>query len=108
MTSILSEYDIAYVKWDHNRDLIDAGTYPTGVAAVHEQTLAAYRLMDEVKRRFPGLETEPCASGGGRVDIAVIQHPARGWVSVCVDPLERQHTNPRTTNPLPTAPPGTN
>ena len=32
MTAILAEYDIAYIKWDHNRDLVDAGTWPTGAA----------------------------------------------------------------------------
>ena len=26
--AILAEYDIGYIKWDHNRDLIDAGTQP--------------------------------------------------------------------------------
>ena len=46
---ILAEYDIAYIKWDHNRDLIDAGTQPTGRPGVREQTLAYYRLVDEIK-----------------------------------------------------------
>ncbi|BDI22297.1 alpha-galactosidase [Herbiconiux sp. L3-i23] len=90
MSAILTEYDIAYIKWDHNRDLIDAGTFPTGVAGVHEQTLAAYRLMDELKRRFPGLEIESCSSGGARADLAVIERTDRVWVSDCIDPLERQ------------------
>ena len=26
--ALLAEYDIGYIKWDHNRDLIDAGTQP--------------------------------------------------------------------------------
>lgn len=90
MTSILGDNDIAYVKWDHNRDLIDAGTWPTGKAGVHEQTLATYRLMAELKRRFPGLEIESCSSGGARVDLGVIEHTDRVWVSDCIDPLERQ------------------
>jgi alpha-galactosidase len=90
MTEILAAYDIAYIKWDHNRDLVDAGTFPTGVAGVHEQTLAAYRLMDELKQRFPGLEIESCSSGGARVDLGVIERTDRVWVSDCIDPLERQ------------------
>lgn len=90
MTDILAAHDIAYIKWDHNRDLIDAGTFPTGVAGVHEQTLATYRLMDELKRRFPGLEIESCSSGGARVDLGVIERTDRVWVSDCIDPLERQ------------------
>ncbi|MCM3778341.1 alpha-galactosidase [Microbacterium hydrocarbonoxydans] len=90
MTAILEAHDIAYIKWDHNRDLIDAGTAPSGAAGVHEQTLAAYRLMDELKRRFPDLEIESCSSGGARVDLGVIERTDRVWVSDCIDPLERQ------------------
>lgn len=101
MSSILAEYDIAYIKWDHNRDLIDAGTAPTGVAGVHRQTLAAYRLMDELKRRFPGLEIESCSSGGGRVDLGVIERTDRVWVSDCIDPLDRQQMNRWTMQLLP-------
>src|SRR3546814_11667847 len=53
LTSILSEYDLAYVKWDHNRDLIDAGTYPTVVAAAQDQTPPASPPTGEVPPRFP-------------------------------------------------------
>lgn len=90
MTDILATHDIAYIKWDHNRDLIDAGTFPSGAAGVREQTLATYRLMDELKRRFPALEIESCSSGGARVDLGVIERTDRVWVSDCIDPLERQ------------------
>jgi len=101
MTSILAEYDIAYIKWDHNRDLIDAGTWPTGIAGVHEQTLATYRLMDELKLRFPGLEIESCSSGGARVDLGVLERTDRVWVSDCIDPLDRQQMNRWTMQLLP-------
>lgn len=90
MTAVLAAHDISYIKWDHNRDLIDAGTAPTGKSGVHAQTLAAYRLMDELRQRFPGLEIESCSSGGGRVDLGVIERTDRVWVSDCIDPLERQ------------------
>ncbi len=101
MTAILGEYDIAYIKWDHNRDLIDAGTWPTGVAGVHEQTLATYALMDELKVRFPGLEIESCSSGGARVDLGVLERTDRIWVSDCIDPLDRQQMNRWTMQLLP-------
>lgn len=90
MVDILEHNDIAYIKWDHNRDLVDAGTAPSGAPGVHEQTLAAYRLMDELKERFPRLEIESCSSGGARVDLGVIERTDRVWVSDCIDPLERQ------------------
>ncbi|MDH6287917.1 alpha-galactosidase [Rhodococcus opacus] len=101
MSAILGEYDIAYIKWDHNRDLIDAGTAPHGRAGVHDQTLATYRLMDELKRRFPGLEIESCSSGGARVDLGILERTDRVWVSDCIDPLERQQMNRWTMQLLP-------
>jgi alpha-galactosidase len=101
MTALLEEYDIAYIKWDHNRDLIDAGTLPAGEAGVHAQTRATYRLMAQLKQRFPGLEIESCSSGGARVDLGVMEHADRVWVSDCIDPLERQQMNRWTMQLLP-------
>jgi alpha-galactosidase len=91
--NILAEYKISYIKWDHNRDLIDAGTQPDGRPGVHEQTLAFYRLVDEIKAAHPGLEIESCSSGGARVDLGVLERTDRIWVSDCIDPLERQQMN---------------
>ncbi|MFJ4075007.1 alpha-galactosidase [Curtobacterium sp. NPDC089991] len=100
MTAIIGEYGIEYVKWDHNRDLVEAG-FPGGGAAVHEQTLATYRLMATLKERFPTLEIESCASGGARVDLGVIEHTDRVWVSDDIDPLERQQMHRWTQQLLP-------
>jgi len=88
---ILAEYDIGYLKWDHNRDLIAAGSPVAGGAPIaHAQTLACYRLMDELVARTPGLEIESCASGGGRIDLGMVEHVQRFWPSDCIDPVERQ------------------
>lgn len=88
--ALLTEYDIAFIKWDHNRDLVDAGHSPRGEAAVHRQTLALYQLIDELIARHPGLEIESCSSGGGRVDLGILQRAHRIWASDCIDALERQ------------------
>ncbi len=90
LDALLNEYRIDYLKWDHNRDLLEAGRWPTGQAAVHNQTLATYAIMDELRRRHPGLEIESCASGGGRVDLGILEHTDRVWASDCIDALERQ------------------
>jgi alpha-galactosidase len=86
--AILSEYDIAYIKWDHNRTLADAAHF--GKATMRNQNIAIYRLFDELKRRHPGLEIESCASGGGRIDLGMVEHADRFWTSDDNDPLERQ------------------
>jgi alpha-galactosidase len=98
---ILTEYKISYIKWDHNRDLIDAGSAPDGRPGVHEQTLAFYRLVDEIKAAHPGLEIETCSSGGARVDLGVLERTDRIWVSDCIDPLERQQMNRWTSQLVP-------
>ena len=91
LLAILDEYDIAYLKWDHNRDLVEAGSpVDEGRPAVHRQTTAVYRLLDTIRERHPGLEIESCSSGGGRVDLGVLERTDRVWVSDCIDPLERQ------------------
>ncbi len=86
--AVLSEYNIAYIKWDHNRVLVDAGHL--GQAAVHNQTAAIYRLFAELKKRHPKLEIESCASGGARIDLGVIDFVDRFWTSDNNDALERQ------------------
>lgn len=87
--ALVREYPIAYLKWDHNRDLVDAGSGPGGQARVHAQTLALYRLLDELKAEHPGLEIESCASGGARVDLGILDRTDRIWTSDCLDPVER-------------------
>ncbi len=99
--ALLAEYDISYIKWDHNRDLVDAGTSPGGRPGVHEQTLAFYALVDEIKAAHPGLEIESCSSGGSRVDLGVLERTDRVWVSDCIDPLDRQQMHRWTTQLIP-------
>jgi alpha-galactosidase len=88
---LLDEYPtIRYLKWDHNRVVIEAGHSPSGRPGVHNHTAAVYRLMDEIKTRFPGIEIESCAGGGGRIDLGIIERTDRVWASDCIDALERQ------------------
>jgi alpha-galactosidase len=90
LVALLDEYEIAYFKWDHNRDLVDAGSPAAGGRpAVHEQTLATYRLMRELKSHQPGLEIESCSSGGARADLGVMEICDRVWVSDDTDAQER-------------------
>ncbi|HRW18003.1 MAG TPA: alpha-galactosidase [Dermatophilaceae bacterium] len=86
---LLADHEIGYLKWDHNRDLVDPG-HDGGRPGVRAQTLALYRLLDELRARHPGVEIETCASGGGRVDLGILARTDRVWASDTIDPLERQ------------------
>ncbi|MEY3347890.1 MAG: hypothetical protein RL159_576 [Actinomycetota bacterium] len=88
ISKVISEANVRYIKWDHNRVLVDAGYL--GKAAIHKQTLSIYNLFKELKGRHPGLEIESCSSGGGRIDFGVVDYVDRFWVSDNNDALARQ------------------
>ncbi|SDD75132.1 alpha-galactosidase [Glycomyces harbinensis] len=89
ISTLVGRLGIAYIKWDHNRYLTDAGHSTDGRPGVHRQTERAYRMMRELREAHPGLEIESCASGGGRIDLGVLEHTDRVWPSDCNDPSER-------------------
>ena len=89
LDALLRDHDIAYVKWDMNRNHAQ-GSGADGAAGTHAQTLAVYRLLDGLRRRHPGVEIESCASGGGRIDLEILRRTERVWTSDCNDALERQ------------------
>jgi alpha-galactosidase len=89
---VLSSAPVDYVKWDHNRELLEAGSAVRGGAsAVREQTLAFYRMLDSLRDLHPGIDWESCASGGGRIDLGVLERTQRVWTSDMTDALARQH-----------------
>ena len=100
LDALLSDNDIGYLKWDHNRDLVDAADRD-GRPAVHAQTLAVYRLLDALRERHPGVEVESCSSGGARIDLGILARTDRVWGSDANDALERQSTQRWTSLLLP-------
>lgn len=88
LDDLLTRYNITYLKWDMNRELVQPGHH--GHAAVHGQTKALYRLIDKLLAEHPNVEIESCASGGGRVDMEILKRTHRFWASDCNDALERQ------------------
>lgn len=88
LASLVNDNDIAYLKWDMNRDLVHAVS--GGRAAAHRQAVGVYELMDRLRARFPLLEIEACSSGGARADFEMCRRTDRIWVSDCHDPVERQ------------------
>ena len=89
LDALLRDHDISFVKWDMNRDHI-AGSGADGAAGTHRQTLAVYRLFDDLIARHPGVEFESCSSGGARIDHEILRRAVRVWTSDCNDALERQ------------------
>ncbi|PMH46078.1 alpha-galactosidase [Vibrio sp. 10N.286.49.B3] len=84
----LSRYNISYIKWDMNREVVQPGH--RGQAAAHEQVNRYYDLVDKVRAHHPKVEIESCAAGGGRIDFEVLKRTHRFWASDNNDALERQ------------------
>ena len=85
IAALLDELPIAYLKWDHNRDLTAAGAFPR----YRQQVLAAYALMDRIRAAYPHVEIEACAGGGGRIDAGIAAHTHRFWTSDNIDAVSR-------------------
>ncbi|KAA8998906.1 alpha-galactosidase [Affinibrenneria salicis] len=85
---LLGQHDIDYVKWDFNRELVQPGHH--GRPAMVAQTEQLYRLFDALNQRFPQVEFESCASGGGRIDYEILKRCKRFWPSDSNDALDRQ------------------
>jgi alpha-galactosidase len=90
--ALLSEYDIAYLKWDHNRDLFPLAGKGTA------QTQALYALLDRFRGR---VEIEACSSGGGRIDAGILARTDRVWPSDNNDAIERLRILPAWSQFLP-------
>jgi len=86
--SVLAESHVDYVKWDHNRDLLEAGSgVRAGAPGVHAQTIAFYELFDELMRRHPTVAWESCATGGSRIDLEILSRVQSVWTTDMSDAL---------------------
>jgi alpha-galactosidase len=92
LDALLCENAIAYLKWDHNRDL-----FPSAAG----QAEGFYALLDCLRAAHPDVEIESCASGGGRIDFGVLSRTNRVWPSDNNDPIERLRIIPAWSQFLP-------
>lgn len=88
LDTLLDRYDITYLKWDMNREVVQPGHQ--GHPAQTRQTERVYALMALLRDRHPTVEIESCAAGGGRIDFEILRYAQRFWPSDNNDALERQ------------------
>lgn len=92
-TALLKDNDIDFIKWDQNNYLSEpgwAGASPDMQREVRIRHIAnVYRLVEELRKRFPKVLFESCASGGGRVDLGMLSRMDQTWLSDNTDPLDR-------------------
>lgn len=85
--ALLRPGDIAYLKWDMNRDVAPGAA--GGEPAYGRHVRALYALLDRLRAAHPAVEIESCASGGGRADWGILERAERFWPSDSQDAHDR-------------------
>ena len=80
ITTLVQELDIAYIKWDMNRDIQHPGG-ADGRPVMHAQTAAVSTLINRIRGACPELAIETCSSGGARADYNMVERTGRVWTS---------------------------
>ncbi len=93
LDKLLSENDIAFLKWDYNRHWSEPGW--SGVAPEDEKKVYVdfirnyYSILAELREKHAKVEIESCSSGGGRVDLGVMRYTDEVWPSDNTDAFDR-------------------
>ena len=93
LDKLLNENDIAFLKWDYNRNWSEPGwdqLPPAEQKQVYvEFTRNLYAILAELRQRHPKIEIESCSGGGGRVDLGILRYTDEVWPSDNTDPFDR-------------------
>jgi alpha-galactosidase len=93
LDKLLTENDIAFIKWDYNRNWAEPGW-----AAVPKEeqkdvyvdfTRNFYDILEQMRRKHPNTEFESCSGGGSRVDLGVMHLTDEVWPSDNTDAFDR-------------------
>ncbi len=93
LDKLLSEHNIAFVKWDFNRSITEPG-WPDAPEEQHREVyvrhvLALYNIVERLRAKHPDVVWEACASGGGRADMGAMARFDQCWTSDNTDPFDR-------------------
>lgn len=93
LDKLLTENDIAFLKWDYNRNWSEPGwdqMPPNEQKDVYVNfTRNLYGILAALRKRHPNLEIESCSGGGGRVDLGILRYADEVWPSDNTDPFDR-------------------
>ncbi len=93
LDELVSNNDIAFLKWDYNRNWSEPGW--DAVAVEDQKKISVeyvrnlYDILDRLRAKHPKLEIESCSGGGGRVDLGILQRTEEVWPSDNTDALDR-------------------
>ena len=89
---ILNENNIAFIKWDMNRNVSEPGWLnsfgdPKEIWVRYVQGL--YRVWGNLSQRHPDVIWQSCSGGGGRADLGILRLADQIWVSDNTEALAR-------------------
>jgi alpha-galactosidase len=93
LDKLLDENDIAFLKWDYNRNWSEPGwpaVTPDEQKKVYIKYIDnLYSILKELREKHPKVEIESCSGGGGRVDLGILRYTDEVWPSDNTDPFDR-------------------
>jgi len=93
LSKLLKENNISFVKWDQNKYLSEPGWPEAPAEQQREMRIRhvanLYRLVDELKKQFPKVWFESCASGSGRIDLGIMSRMDQAWASDNSNAIDR-------------------
>ena len=93
LDKLLTENDIAFLKWDYNRNWSEPGWDQVPVdeqRGVYVEFIRnLYSILADLRKKHPKVEIESCSGGGGRVDLGILHYTDEVWTSDNTDPFDR-------------------
>ena len=81
---LLKENNIAFIKWDMNRNVSEPG-WPDAPGDPRELWVrylqGLYRVWGTLRERHPSVIWQSCSGGGGRADLGILRFADQIWVS---------------------------
>jgi alpha-galactosidase len=93
LDKLVTDSDIAFLKWDYNRNWSEPGWDAVPVDQQKKIYVAyvnnLYDILARLRAKHPKLEIESCSGGGGRVDLGILRYTDEVWPSDNTDALDR-------------------
>lgn len=91
--NLMTSYpEIAYFKWDCNSPITNIYSPYLKEKQSHlyiEHVRGLYKVLDQIKAKYPKLPMMLCSGGGGRSDYEALKYFTEFWASDNTDPIER-------------------
>src|SRR5665213_2172076 len=93
LDKLLNENDIAFLKWDYNRNWSEPGwpaVAPEDQKKVYVDFIRnLYSILAELRAKHPNVQIESCSGGGSRVDLGIMKLTDEFWTSDNTDAYDR-------------------